>query len=95
MSEGAAGGSEPSRRPAPGRLTKTAVAILAYIARHEGEVVTKADIAAELGRHVKTVDRLISGLRAEGLIIAEPRYVENGGQIGNVYRLARKTERQS
>ena len=42
-----------------------------------------------LGRNVKTIDRLASALRADGLLVVEPRWAENGGQLANCYRLAR------
>lgn len=74
---------------APRRLTKTEVAILAYVGEHEGERCSKAQIAEALGRNVKTVDRLVSALRSDGLLVVEPRWAETGGQLANTYRLAR------
>lgn len=73
----------------PRRLTPTERRIIAYVAGHEGQRCSKAQIAQELGRNVKTVDRLVSRLRAEGLLVSEPCWGENGGQLANTYRLAR------
>ncbi|OUO47324.1 hypothetical protein B5F79_05175 [Olsenella sp. An285] len=75
----------------PKRLTRTAIRILAYIGGHEGEACSKAQIARALGRNVKTVDRLISQMKEDGLIIVEPRWGKDGGQIANSYSLARAT----
>ena len=74
---------------APRRLTKTEVAILAYVGEHEGELCSKAQIDEALGRNVKTVDRLVSALRSDGLLVVEPRWAETGGQLANAYRLGR------
>ena len=76
----------------PRRLSKTAIQILAYVGRHEGEPCTKAQIADALGRNVKTVDRLVSKMKGEGLLLVEPRWGDNGGQVANSYRLARTGE---
>lgn len=70
-------------------LTPTAQDILAYIADHDGEPVTKATIAAGVGRCEKTVDRLMSKLRENGYIVAEERWNPNGAQLANSYRLVR------
>ena len=48
----------------------------------------KGDLAEELGRNKKTVDRLIARLRSEGLLVSEPVWDEHGGQRANVYRIA-------
>lgn len=79
---------------APRRLTKTEVAILTYVGAHEGEPCSKAKIAKSLGRNVKTINILISELRADGLLIVEPRWAESGGQLANAYRLARATAQE-
>ncbi|OUO33967.1 Rrf2 family transcriptional regulator [Olsenella sp. An293] len=76
-------------RPRGARLSKTAVGILAYVGRNEGEPRSKAQIAEALGRNVKTVDRLIARLRDEGLLVVDQRWAENGGQLANTYRLPR------
>lgn len=73
----------------PRRLTKTEIAILAYVGQHEGEGCSKAQIARELERNQKTIDRLVASLRASGLLVVEQRWSENGGQLANAYRLAR------
>ena len=51
--------------------------------------LTQEQLAERLGRNVKTIDRLASALRADGLLVVEPRWAENGGQLANCYRLAR------
>ena len=72
----------------PRRLTPTERRILLYVARHNGKACSKGEIAQELGRNKKTVDRLVARLRADGLLESEPVWDENGGQRANVYRLA-------
>ena len=72
------------------RLTPTERAILAYLAEREGQPCTKAKIAEELGRSKKTISRLVSQLRADGLIVSQPTWAENGGQLANTYRLGRE-----
>lgn len=78
------------RRRERGRLTPTERAILAYVSEREGEPCTKAQIADALGRNRKTIDLLIARLRADGLIVSEPTWADNGGQLANVYRLGRE-----
>lgn len=74
--------------PAEGRrYTRTELQILRFVKRHDGMAYTKAEIAQALGRNEKTVDRLMSGLRSDGLIVSEPRFAQNGGQLANAYRL--------
>lgn len=72
---------------APRRLTPTERQILSFLANHEGVPCTKAEIAEALGRNRKTIDRLVSNLRADGLLISEPSWGENGRQLANTYRL--------
>lgn len=76
-------------QPSLRRLTPTERRIIAYVAAHEGQPCPKAQIADALGRNRKTVDRLVSRLRAEGLLVSEPAWGENGAQLANSYRLAR------
>lgn len=52
--------------PAEKRFTPTERRIIAYVAEHEGKRCTKADIARALGRHQKTIDRLMTDLRTRG-----------------------------
>lgn len=75
--------ASPARAP---HLTPTARMILSFVKRHEGRPCSKAQIAAALGRSQKTIDRLISELRAQGLLVSEPVYADNGGQLANTYR---------
>lgn len=72
----------------PRRLTPTERNILAYVSDHEGQPCTKTELACALGRARGTVDRSISRLRADGLILCEPTYDENGAQLANCYRLS-------
>lgn len=76
------------------RITKTAARILAYVGVHEGEPCAKAEIAEAVGCNVKTVDRLVSRLRSDGLLLVEPQWAKNGGQIANAYRLPRTSDSQ-
>ena len=68
-------------------LTKTESAILSYLEERGDEPCSKAQIAKALGRNVKTIDRLVSGMRVDGLLTVEHRWADNGGQLANVYRL--------
>ena len=77
--------------PAEKRFTPTERRIIAYVAAHEGQPCTKAQIASTLGRNVKTVDRLVSRLRAEGVLVSTYMWGDNGAQLANTYRLARET----
>ena len=51
----------------PVRLTPTEARIIEFIERHEDKPCSKAQIAAVLGRNEKTVDRLLSRMRREGI----------------------------
>ncbi len=73
-----------------GHLTPTERLILDYLAKCEGQPRTKAQIAADLGRNRKTIDRLMAHLRAEGLIVSQPTWNEDGGQLANTYHLGRR-----
>lgn len=79
-----------SPAPARKRLTPTERKIIAYVAEHEGTSCSKADIARALGRHQKTVDRLMSELRAQGLVVSEAVWGPDGRQLANTYRLGRE-----
>lgn len=72
----------------PRGLTPTERSILAYVLDHEGEACSKEELAAILGRSKVTVSKSISRLRADGLLLSEPCYDENGAQLANAYRLA-------
>ncbi|HIZ17947.1 MAG TPA: hypothetical protein IAA22_02385 [Candidatus Olsenella stercoravium] len=77
-------GSNVARR----RLTPTERAIVLLVAELGGEPCSKARMAERLGRNEKTVDRLLSGLRRDGVISAEPAFAPSGGQLANSYRVA-------
>lgn len=72
------------------RPTPTARKIVSFVERHEGKPCSKAQIAVALGRNEKTIDRLVAKMRHEGILIAEPQWAENGGQLANTYRVVRK-----
>ena len=74
----------------PRRLTPTERKILVYVATHEGRPCAKAQIAKSLKCSVKTVDRLVSRLRSEGILVCEYLWADNGAQLANSYRLARE-----
>ena len=78
----------------PRRLTPTERRIIAYVAANEGKPCSKAKIAENLGRNVKTVNRLVSRLRDEGILVCEYLWAENGAQLANSYRLAREPGHQ-
>ena len=69
----------------PVRLTPTEAKIIEFIGRHEGKPCSKAQIAAVLGRNEKTVDRLLSRMRREGIVISRPVHAASGAQLANVY----------
>ena len=77
------------------RLTPSARAILEYLSERQEEPVTKAAIAAELGRCEKTVDRLMSRLREEGLLEVPAHWGSDGAPLSNSYsvRPVRETVR--
>ena len=69
----------------PVRLTPTEARIIEFIERHEDKPCSKAQIATVLGRNEKTVDRLLSRMRREGIVRSTPVYADNGAQLANVY----------
>lgn len=73
----------------PVRLTPTEMQIIGFIRRHEGHPCSKAQIAAALGRNEKTVDRLLSRMRRNGLVVSQAVHSDNGAQLANVYRLTK------
>lgn len=74
---------------AAGHLTPTERQIIAYLRDNSGSLSrSKAVIAEELGRSVKTVDRNISDLCRKGVVTVEPSWDERGAQLPNTYRLA-------
>lgn len=72
---------------APRRLTPTERSILTFISEREGKPCTKRELALALGRNQKTIDRLVSNLRADGLLVSVSRWGEDGGQLANSYKL--------
>ena len=82
--------NETGAAPRPRRLTPTERRIIAFVAAHEGQPCAKAQIAESLGRNVKTVDRLVSRLRSEGVLVCEYMWSDSGAQLANSYRLARE-----
>lgn len=56
--------------------------------------ITKREMAEELGCSQKTIDRAVARLKEEHLIEVEPVYLENGGQVANTYRLAKRAEEE-
>lgn len=67
-------------------LTKTQRQIIDYLRAHRGEPCSKAQIARDIGRNAKTVDRLLSQLRRDGLVVSEACHSESGAQLPNLYR---------
>lgn len=60
-----------------------------YIAEHEGEPCTKAQLAEALGRNKKTIDRLVAHLKEEGLVTSKAQWGMGGQQLANAYYLVR------
>lgn len=75
-----------ARKP---HLTPSERLILSFMKRHEGRPCSKMQIAASIGRCMKTVDRSVANLRAKGLLVSEPVFDENGAQLANAYRVVR------
>ena len=73
----------------PVRLTPSEMQIIKFIERHEGYPYSKAQIAAAIGRNEKTVDRLPSRMRRDGLVLSQAVHSDNGAQLANVYRLTK------
>lgn len=83
----------PSRRlvstpEGPLRLIPTELLIMQFIERHAARPVSKAQIAAALWRNEKTVDRLLSRMRKNGVVVSEPVFAANGAQLASTYRVA-------
>lgn len=91
--EGGGSGASPARSrvrttpDGPVRLTPTEMRIIDFIRDNEGRACSKACMAAALGRSEKTVGRLLSRMRKNGLIVSEAVHAENGAQLANIYRL--------
>lgn len=77
----------------PVRLTPTQQRLLGYIAAQttvaDGARCSKKDFAQILHCDIKTIDRAVARLRRENMIEVEARHLENGGQLPNLYRVAR------
>ena len=86
--EGAGGG----RVREGGRLTPSQERLLGFIASRcvaGGSVaLTKRELAARMGCCVRTVDRAVTRLRAEGYVEVRELYSADGAQVANEYRLA-------
>lgn len=80
---------EPSRLP---KLTPAQYRILGVIAAAGGIPISKSDIAEAAGCVVRTADRALQRLRAEGLVESVGNFAEAGGQIGNSYHLHTQKE---
>lgn len=76
------------------RLTPTEKRILLLIERLDGNNCTKAEMAEILGRNEKTVDRLLSRLRREGIVESRPAFEGNGAQRANSYRVLKEPEEE-
>ena len=80
--------AEDTTRATSQHLTPTERRLIVYMRSHHGKLsCSKALLAEELGRSVKTVDRSIAGLRRKGMLQVESAWAENGGQLPNTYRL--------
>lgn len=75
---------EPSRLP---KLTPAQYRILGVIAAAGGIPISKSDIAEAAGCVVRTADRALRRLRAEGLVESVGNFAEAGGQMANSYRI--------
>lgn len=78
----------------PLRLTPTEMQIVGFIERHEGYPCSKAQIAAAVNRNEKTVDRLLSHLRKNELVVSTAVHADNGAQLANTYRLTKWAKKE-
>ena len=74
-----------------GRLTPAQERLLGFIASRcvvDGSVaLTKRELADHMGCCVRTVDRAITRLRAEGYVEVHELYGADGAQVANEYQL--------
>lgn len=84
------------RGRAAGALTPMQERILGHLAMRcasaGSAVVSKAELAQRMGCCMKTVDRAVSRLKAEGYIEVESAFDEVGGQVANTYRLGSRAK---
>lgn len=52
----------------------------------ESVTFRKADLARRLGCCERTLDRALTRLRRDGLVVSEASFSPTGAQLGNVYR---------
>ena len=75
-----------------GRLTPSQERLLGFIASRcvaDGSVaLTKRELADRMGCCVRTVDRAVTRLRAEGYVEVHELYGADGAQVANEYCLA-------
>lgn len=69
-------------------LTPTELLLVRTIEEHDGEAVSKANLALRLHRNVTVIGRLLSRLRREGVIESFEVYGEGGAQLANQWRIA-------
>lgn len=73
------------------RLTPAQERLLGFIASRcvvDGSVaLTKRELADRMGCCVRTVDRAVTRLRAEGYVKVREIYGDNGAQVANEYHL--------
>ena len=73
------------------RLTPAQERLLGFIASRcvvDGSVaLTKRELADRMGCCVRTVDRAVTRLRAEGYVKVREIYGDNGAQVANEYQL--------
>lgn len=69
-------------------LTPTELQLIRMIEQMEGVPVSKAELARRLHRNERVIGRLISHLRAAGVLASEAVFSASGAQIANRYRIA-------
>lgn len=69
-------------------LTPTELQLVRIIEEMEGVPVSKAALACRLHRNKRVIGRLISRLRAVGVLASEAVFSSSGAQIANRYRIA-------
>ena len=74
------------------KLTPTERRLIRLLDSLEGRAMSKAGLAEELECSIKTVDRLISHLRREGMLEITPTFDARGAQLANAYKLIQPLE---
>lgn len=65
---------------------RTLVLIARETERGEGILLSKREIAERFEMNQRSIDRALTRLRRDGLVVSTPQFNDAGAQVGNVYR---------